>query len=346
MGRKPIDLSKVNQRLDEFLKRNKGPTLSAIGSLDDIEDDSEVEQDVEKTTTHGPVEITDTFNPIPGFILLPRDPIYGSVKFHRKFARYLCDLVLVPHETVVSYDHVLYWNNTRKMVKVYDEVEIEMENSNKSNLLQDFRTTVEFAALPWRLEHIDQEFINEIKEEGLIQDKMSYLNVLNQLGPAALSLLDGFVSDPSKFDNNGNLKSGYTERPWRDDSSSSGHWNYHDRILYWKQYESDETTRESLEKINDLGRYNVEALKNKAGIGDVDNNIDDEDSGTENYFRVLTGQRNLAVHGHGSGFSIAPVAITLCCLYIWDNINPKSHSKFLDDMDESYPDWSEDMWYK
>jgi len=316
MTKKVIDINRVNQRLAEFLERNKGPAFSAIGSLDD-EDTSEGEQDIKKTTTHGPVEITDTFNPIPGFILLPRHPIYGNVEFHRKFAKHLCDLVLIPHETVVSLDHILYWNNTRKMISSYDKVEIEMENNNKSNLLQDFRTTVEFAALPWRLEHSDEKLINEIKNKGLIQDRMSYVNVLNQLGPASLSLLDGFVSDPSKFDNRGNIRKDNIERPWRDDPSRSEYWNYHDRILYWMHYESNEITRECLEKINDLGRYDVGVLKNKAGIGDVDNNIDDESSGTENYLRVLTGQRNFTIHGHGSGFSIAPVAITLCCLYIY-----------------------------
>jgi len=335
-----IEIDIVNSRLDQFLDEHKNPALESLYGID--EDGNR--HDISDT-------ITDTFNPISGFILLPRHPIYANIRFLRQFARNLCDLVLIPHNTVVSRDHILYWNWTRNLSL---HCKRELNNFNlftegRSNLLSDFNTLVEIASLPWRLDVIDDKSKEIINQHDLFQYQIGKVNVLSQLGPSSLSLLDGFVSDPSIFDTDGQPMDESIGRPWRPDFASDGNWVYHDRILHWMEKESNETTRDALEKINDLTRYESDWLENKAGVGEVDDKLDTEKGSTENYIHVLTGQRNYTIHGHGSGFSISPVAITLCCLYIWDNISSNIYEEMRDNMrenaDNPYPDWTEEMKY-
>jgi hypothetical protein len=333
-----IEIDKVNDRLDQFLNENKNPLFESLYGVD--EDGNR--HDISDT-------ITDTFNPIKGFILLPRHPIYADMEFLRRFSRNLCDLVLIPHNTVVSRDHILYWNWTRNFsLRCKRQMEdFNIFTKSRSNLLSDFNTLVEIASLPWRFDVIDEESKEILNQGDLFQYEIGEINVLSQLGPSSLSLLDGFVTDPSIFDIDGQPKDKSIERPWRPESKSDGNWVYHDRILHWMEEESNETTSDSLEKINDLTRYEADWLENKAGVGEVDSKLDTEKGSTENYIHVLTGQRNYTIHGHGSGFSISPVAITLCCLYIWDNIKPSTYDNIRKnikkEVDNPYPDWTDKM---
>ncbi|WP_434522182.1 hypothetical protein [Halorubrum sp. AS12] len=332
--RKGIDLNKAEERLKGFLNNHKHPIFESIHAVD--EDGNRIPQDEA-------FEITDTFHPLSHFILFPRHPAHADIEVMRKIARHLCDLVLIPHNSVVSRDHSLYWTFTRNMLlrcsQEKDNFSIFQEG--RSGPVGDFHTMVEIASLPWRLESVNEGLAEELQNSNLFQYNLEHINVLSQLGPSSLALLEGFVSDPTVFDSDGWLKTETKKRPWRPDPLPGVPWNYHDKILYWKEYDSNETTRKTLEKINDLTRYNNEWLKNKAGIGGRDE-IGIEDGSTENYLHVLTGQRNYTIHGHGSGFSITPVAINLLCLYIWDNMPSEIYDEVVNNISGGLGDWDDE----
>jgi len=332
VNRKGIDINNANERLEEFLDEHKHPIFESINPID---------EDGNKVSQEESIDITDTFQPLSNFILFPRHPAHADIKTMRLIARQLCDLVLIPHNSVVSRDHILYWNFTRNIVLrcKQQKDDFRLFSGERENLLGDFNTMVEVASIPWRLESVEESLVEDIQESGLLQYNLGHINVLSQLGPSSLALLDGFVSDPSVFDSEGNLKNQSVERPWRPDPSSGGAWNYHDKILYWKEYDSNESTRESLEQINDLGRYNTDWLEHKAGV--EENKINIEDGDTENYLHILTGQRNYTMHGHGSGFSITPVAINLICLYLWDNLTSEVYEEIVHTIDGELEDWSD-----
>lgn len=331
VDRRGIDLDKANERLQGFLEEHKYPILESIYGVD---------EDGNRTPLND--SITDTFNPLSHFILFPRHPAHADIKVMRKIARQLCDLVLIPHNTVVSRDHSLYWTFTRNiLLRCSREKDNFSIFDGRSGPVGDFHTMVEMASMPWRLESVDEGLAEELQDSGLIQHNLGHINVLSQLGPSSLALLEGFVSDPSVFDSDGWLKTEQKERPWRPDPKPDSPWNYHDKILYWKEYDSNETTSQTLEQINDLTRYNKDWLKKKAGIGGR-NEIKIEDGSTENYLHVLTGQRNYAIHGHGSGFSITPVAINLLCLYIWDNISSDTYNDIVHSIEGELEDWSDE----
>lgn len=332
VNRKGIDINKANERLGQFLKEHKHPIFESVNPID--ENGNRVSQEEA-------IDITDTFQPLSHFILFPRHPAHADITVMGLIARHLCDLVLIPHNSVVSRDHILYWNFTRNLILrgKRQKEDFRLFSGERENLLGDFNTMVEVASIPWRLNSVEDTLVEEIQDSGLLQYNLGQINVLSQLGPSSLALLDGFVSDPSVFDSDGQMKNESVERPWRPDSSSGGSWNYHDKILYWKEYDSNESTKESLEQINDLDRYNTDWLEHKAGV--EENKINIEDGDTDNYLHILTGQRNYTMHGHGSGFSITPVVINLICLYLWDNLGSEMYEELVHSINEELGDWSD-----
>ena len=333
VDRRGIDLDKVDERLEGFLQEHKHPILESIYGID---------EDGNKIPQEEAIDINDTFHPLSHFILFPRHPAHADIELMRKIARRLCDLVLIPHNTVVTRDHSLYWTFTRNiLLRCSREKDDFSIFEGRSGPVGDFHTMVEMASMPWRLESVDESLAKELQNSDLIQHNLGHINVLSQLGPSSLALLEGFVSDQSIFDSHGWMKTETKKRPWRSDPWPNRPWTYHDKILYWKEYDSNETTRQTLEQINDLTRYNKDWLKKKAGVGERDE-IEKEDGSTENYLHVLTGQRNYAIHGHGSGFSITPVAINLLCLYIWDNISSETYNDIVHSIDGELEDWSDE----
>jgi hypothetical protein len=56
--------------------------------------------------------------------------------------------------------------------------------------------------------------------------------------------------------------------------------------------------------------------------------LEDEIDSTGHFLRVLSDQRSYNIHGNGSSATIAPLALSLCCLVFWDMIDEETYSDY------------------
>jgi len=119
-------------------------------------------------------------------------------------------------------------------------------------------------------------------------------------------------------------------RPDEDDGSkpNGGGFNYHDRLQYWRHYKATDAVADTLEQIDDLNRYNNSYLERMAGVMGNKKTLEEEINSTGHFLRVLSDQRNYNIHGNGSSATIAPLALSLCCLIFWDMIEEGVYAKY------------------
>ena len=123
-------------------------------------------------------------------------------------------------------------------------------------------------------------------------------------------------------------------RPNKDDGSKpeGGGFNYHDRLQYWRYYKATDRTRSTLEQIDKLSRYNRSYLERMAGVMGNENTLEDEINSTGHFLRVLSDQRSYNIHGNGSSATIAPLALSLCCLVFWDMVDEETYNSYQEDI--------------
>ena len=176
INRKGIDINKANERLGQFLKEHKHPIFESVNPID--ENGNRVSQEEA-------IDITDTFQPLSHFILFPRHPAHADITVMRLIARHLCDLVLIPHNSVVSRDYILYWNFTRNLILrgKRQKEDFRLFSGERENLLGDFNTMVEVASIPWRLNSVEDTLVEEIQDRpnstlrGKIKKVQTFIDV-------------------------------------------------------------------------------------------------------------------------------------------------------------------------
>ena len=261
----------------------------------------------------------------------------------REFPRFLFDLVLRPETSTISHVFFMYWDWTSEVVDFalsngdeYDSL-VKPEEAGRpaefafSGTLHDFFSTVELMRLSRKLRGQNDRVVEFISDmTGLVRgtDESSMLRLH---GPSTLSILDGVVSRRCGMDKAGNPEEP-KEKVWRPEGKRNGGWNYHDALQYWRHYVATDTVSETLRQIDDLNRYNQSYLRRMAGVMGNEKTLNDELASTNHFLRVLASQRNYNIHGNGSSPTIAPLALSLCCLVFWDIIDEDSYKEYQEEL--------------
>lgn len=148
-------------------------------------------------------------------------------------------------------------------------------------------------------------------------------------GPTSLALLDGLIKRRCPdLDEEGNPEQGSITAQWRPDSPDIQGATYHDRLQHWRFDIASQTTSETLAKIDDLSRYEIDYIRSLAGVMGNTEILDRELGSTQHFLAVLSEQRNYNIHGMGSSHVIAPMALSLCCLVFWDYIDSEEYQAY------------------
>lgn len=247
------------------------------------------------------------------FLLTEDQPVHSfSLSTLRRFPRYLCDAILIPHTTAISYDHHLYWGWTAAYIS-YSETQDQETDTDMMSLMQDFYSLIHLCLLPVRQSTMDQrvsQFIQSMNPslQGIEHQGFSLAS------STGFSLLEGFVRRHCEdLQADGGLTVDSIEDPsWR--STPVENPIYHDKLQIWKEREASQKVAQSLREIDDLNRYDQNLLARKIGGGEQ------SVERRNNFLSVLSDQRNSNIHGEISTQVIGPVVLNLCCLLIWDRI--------------------------
>lgn len=259
-----------------------------------------------------------------GYHQLPRDDLL-------EMARYLSDAIINPTAAIsTTLDHFRYWAWTAaiagRVLRDEDEDEVSL-------LKSDFQNTVHLGLLPVR---------SPATSGNPTIDAIHYDNERLVL-LSGLSVLEGFICHLGRSltpEGKARKKIHAFWKPENADGTIStiGNGamvnNYHDILQIWANHDADERTSLVLSKINDMTRYEEDILDWK-----FDDSIDvirrERRDETQNFLAVLGKHRNLNLHGQTSTHALAPLALTLCCLYVLDSINDEEYDKLSSDVLES-----------
>jgi hypothetical protein len=241
-------------------------------------------------------------------------PVHSfSLPTLRRYPRYLCDSILMPHTTSVSLDNHLYWGWTAACVS-HSQTEGKQNNSETLGLMQDFYSLVHLCLLPIRQTTMDQrisQFIQSMNPSIQGVQHQGYSLACS----TGFSLLEGLIRRHcSDLQAGGGLTHGHIQTPsWR--STPVEDPIYHDELQIWKEREASEEVSQTLNEIDELQRYPEDVLTRKIGGGEEI--INDR----SNFLSVLSDQRNINIHGELSTQAIGPVVLNLCCLLLWDQMD-------------------------
>lgn len=249
-------------------------------------------------------------------------------------ARYLSDAIISPKAAIsTTLDHFRYWAWTAAVASRAFEDREEEEKEALSLLRGDFQNTVHLGLVPLR---INTAFDNPTI--GAIHSDSERLTLIS-----GLSVLEGFICHlGDSLTPEGRLRRTVQAswKPERDDGSMRTMGNgaevssYHDILQIWLNYEAKKDARDVLIEINDISRYDDEMLEWK--FEDAIDVIERERrDGTDNFLTILEKHRNLNLHGQRSTHALAPLALTLCCLYIWDAITDEAYDELSGDVLDS-----------
>lgn len=346
-----IELTEVEAiRLMEYADRperfeGKGPKPPESGEGDTNEDRLEdfIQNAERSTTAIGRGEGEAIFGNIVNFrydTAFIEKPVHQEpLDELQRFPKYLFDLILRPEATTISHEFFYYWDWTAEFVKFvisegteYESL-IEQQQSGPpdfghANLFHDFFTAVEFMRLARKLRGHDDRVVQFITEMSGMETGVDEGSIMRIHGPSTLAILDGFVSRRCDMDDEGEPTDTAGDQIWRPEEHRGSSYNYHDRLQYWHHYVAGKTVSQTLAEIDDLTRYNRTYLERMAGIMGNEETLRDELGGTEHFLRVFSDQRNYNMHGNGSGSTIAPLALTLCCLVLWDVIEEDSYQEY------------------
>jgi len=257
----------------------------------------------------------------------------------QRFPKYLFDLILRPEATTISHEFFYYWDWTAEFAKFVisegDEYEalIKQRQSGTpdfghSNLFHDFFTAVEFIRLARKLRGHDDRVVQFIVEMSGMETGVDEGSIMRVHGPSTLAILVGFVSRRCNMDDDGDPIDPAEGQVWRPEEHRGPSYTYHDRLQYWRHYVAGDSVSQTLTEIDDLTRYNRAYLERMAGIMGNEETLRDELGETEHFLRVFSDQRNYNMHGNGSGSIIAPLALTLCCLVLWDIVDESTYQEY------------------
>jgi len=258
------------------------------------------------------------------FLLDENDQLHTfDLEMLREFAKFLVDMMLKSHATVVSLDNHLYWGWTAAYM--YDK---KHENHDFRNILDDFNSMVHLNLLPHRQSLLDDRvnrFINSMNPSirGVSTAGSSLA------ATAGFSVLEGFiVRNCKELNERGELTGDPIEDPsWRSTPVESP--SYYDMLQIWKEREASSEVAQALSEINDLSRYPVEDLTRKmAGASETLERHND-------FLSIFSDQRHYNIHGELSTQVVGPIVMNLCCLALWDSISPDSFSSNREDVLES-----------
>lgn len=200
-------------------------------------------------------------------------------------------------------------------------------------IVRDFLDTIRIVSLPRHLSGIDPRVMRFIQQMSGLSNSIDEFSVLRLFGPNSLAILDGLVKRHCGLDSDGNIENASIKAVWIPDNPQRSSLNYHDRLQYWRYQHATNQVRNALDDIDDLQRYNLEYLRQMGGVLGNSKTLDDELGSTNHFLRVLgKGQRNYNIHGNGSASSIAPIALSLCCLVFWDLVEKETYQKYQEEI--------------
>jgi hypothetical protein len=250
----------------------------------------------------------------------------------RKFPVLLTDVTLNSPENAELMDAYLYWAWTGAFLTDHPL----QDDVNYSRIIRNLENLIQIMLLHIRYVEMSQLRVPFVLEEDLEKPPLiAQWEFFNWLIPSisrvaagahlygattGYVVLEGFVCrrcDDLTLE--GDWKHGRKPTPWRPDVCSP---NYQDRLQIWRYYEAEDATKWTLDRINDICRYERQHLLRT--YADVQDLIKEELSGTNNFLRVLAALRNWNIHSQTHSYAIASVVVTLCCLVIWDLIGRES----------------------
>ena len=257
----------------------------------------------------------------------------------REFPRFLFDLILRPETSTISHEFFMYWDWTSEVVNFalsngdeYGSL-VKPEEAGRpsefafSGTFKDFFSMVELMRLSRKLRGQNDRVVEFILDMTGLTRGTDEFSMLRLHGPSTLSILDGLVSRRCGMDKDSNPEEP-KEKFWRPEDERNGGWNYHDVLQYWRHYVATDTVSETLGEIDDLDRYNQSYLRRMAGVMGNEETLNEELGSTNHFLRILASQRNYNIHGNGSSPTIAPLALSLCCLVFWDIIDEDAYKEY------------------
>lgn len=243
-------------------------------------------------------------------------------------AKYLTDAIIRPSTAIsTTFDHFRYWSWT---AAVAAPALREREEENVTILKKNFQTTVHLALLPSRVDRaLDNPTLEAIHWD---RDRLVLMS--------GLSLLKRFICHLGDILTPEGRTQEKIQRSWKskenDDStrtirSGSNVINYHDIIQIWLNYDAGQRAARVLSEINDMVRYDEDTLKWK--FEDLSDTIEREEKDrTHNFLNILAEHRNLNSHAQTSTHALAPLTLTLCCLFLWDLITDEDHITYAEEV--------------
>lgn len=245
-----------------------------------------------------------------------------------EIARHLSDAIINPSAAIsTTLDHFKYWGWTSAVAG--QAFQQKGDNSN-TQLVSDFQNTIHLGLLPIRTTatsgnpsidavHADSERLALISGLSVLEGFICHFGESLTPGGKARQTIQASWK-PEKADG--------TQRTIGNGSRVS---NYHDILQIWINYDAGDEAERVLSEINDMTRYDDEVLEWK--FDDAISEIQRErEDGTHNLLSVLSKHRNLNLHGENSTHALAPLALTLCCLHVWDSLNPEEYDDLSKDV--------------
>jgi len=248
-----------------------------------------------------------------------------------EMAKHLVDATVSPSAAIATtFDHFRYWAWT---AAIAGRVFQDNENEDISLLKGDFQNTIHLGLLPVRTAttsgnptldaiHSDSERLALISGLSVLEGFICHTgSTLTPEGKARKTIQASWK--PRKEDG--------TQRTIGNGSEVS---NYHDILQVWMNYDADEEVSRVLAEINDMTRYDGGVLEWK-----FDDALDmirrEREDGTQNFLTILSKHRNLNLHGQTSTHALAPLALTLCCLFVLDSMSDEEYSELSEDVIQS-----------
>lgn len=283
--------------------------------------DSVIKQTDEGGYTFSPRE--DIIRSVGGNFIFNRQYIVPSgLSYHelsldtlRRLARYLTDCIVQPSAAVpTTLDHLRYWAWTAATAG-------QVLEKGRTNLrISDFQYTIHLGLFPIRISRSNgNPTLNVILGDN---ERLALLS--------GLAVLEGFICNyGNSLTPEGQARTTITET-WKPKQNNINNGQpvhkYHDILQIWRQEDAGSCVSQLLTEINNLNRYDMHSLKWKFedSVDIIDEEISD---GTNNFLRVIGKHRDFNLHGQRSTRTLAPVVLTLCCLYIWDLVEEATYEE-------------------
>lgn len=258
-------------------------------------------------------------------ILIPSEYAFHDLSLStlRKLPHYLIDSIIKPSAAVpTTLDHFRYWAWTAAIAgKMKEAQKGEFETSH-------FRHTVHLGLLPIR---ITQPSRNPTIESILWNsERLTLLSSLVGLESFICNYCDSLTAE-------GNSRTKITQT-WRSEYSDGSYptigngcenLTYRDFLQIWRTCDSKDPVSNVLGEINDMMEYEKEELEKKFEdcVESIEREYTDK---TYNFFSLIGDIRNSNLHGEKTTRNMSSIVLTLCCLFIWDQIDKSEYQKLSD----------------